>query len=140
MELKPYTSKYTAEHGHINVDEKIASLFEPDTLLSAQYFENFRRKISLEPEKRLMLAVLQDAVNCFQDNILAQSGTKRRLFEEAQEWIFEENNDWIFSFANICEVFGLHPQYVRQGLLRWKRETLLERTRAKVSEVREMAG
>ena len=44
--------------------------------MSAQYFENLRSK-TLEPEKRLMLAVLEDAINCFQDNVLAQSGKER---------------------------------------------------------------
>ena len=71
MELKPYTSKSVPEHGYINAEEKIASLFEPDTLLSAQYFDSLRRKAILEPEKRLVLAVLEDAINCFQDNVLA---------------------------------------------------------------------
>jgi len=52
-------------------DEKIASLFQPDTLLSAQYFDTLRRKTLLEPEKRLMLAILEDAINCFQDNLFS---------------------------------------------------------------------
>ena len=50
----------------LSVEEKVSSLFQPDTLLPAQYFETFRRKSHLEPEKRLMLAVLEDAVACFQ--------------------------------------------------------------------------
>ena len=68
-----------------NSDESIISLFEPDTLLSAQYFENLRSKTLLEPEKRLMLAVLEDAINSFQNNVLAQRGKRKRLFEEAKE-------------------------------------------------------
>ena len=49
----------------LTVEEKIASLFQPDMLLSAQ-FESVRRKNLLEPEKSLRLAILEDAVNCFQ--------------------------------------------------------------------------
>lgn len=101
-------------------EEKLTSLFQPDTLLPAQYFETVRRKTHLEPEKRLMLAVLEDGVLCFQDNAWAQTGKRKKLFEEAEEWILEEDNDWVFSFENICEVLGLNPQYVRQGLLQWK--------------------
>ena len=51
MELKPYTSKSVPEHGYINAEEKIASLFEPDSLLSAQYFDSLRRKAILAREK-----------------------------------------------------------------------------------------
>ena len=32
--------------------------------------DNFRRKTPLEPEKALLLAVLEDGIRCFQDNIL----------------------------------------------------------------------
>ena len=63
-----------------NSDENIVSLFEPDMLVSTQYFENLRSKTLLEPEKRLMLAVLEDAINCFQDNVLAQSGKEKEAF------------------------------------------------------------
>jgi len=103
-----------------NADERIASLFEPDTLLSAQYFGNLRRKTLVEPERRLMFAILEDAINCYQDNLLAKRGGAGRLFMEAEEWILEKGSDWIFSFKNICETMGFNPEYVRQGLLRWK--------------------
>jgi hypothetical protein len=73
----------------------------------------------LEPEKRLMLAILEDAINCFQDNLPAQNVRGRRLFEEAEEWVVEADGDWVFSFENICEALGFNPTYVREGLLRW---------------------
>jgi hypothetical protein len=52
---------------------------------SIHYFETLCRKTILEPEKGLMLAILEDAINCFQDNLLAQNVRRRRLFEQAQE-------------------------------------------------------
>jgi hypothetical protein len=100
-------------------EETLASLFQPDTLISDQYFENFRRS-RLEPEKKLMLAVLEDGVRCFQENVMARSGRRKKLFDEAEEWILEENSDRLFSFESACEVLGFNPQYVRHGLLRWK--------------------
>jgi len=116
----------------LSVDEKVASLFQPDTLLPAQYFETFRRKASLEPEKRLMLAVLEDAIACFQKYIFARDGRGKTLFQEAEEWIVERNSDWLFSFESICEVLGFNPHYVCEGLMRWKEMRLKERPRAKV--------
>jgi hypothetical protein len=119
MEAQAGSSLYEARQA-FNMDVRIVSLFEPDTLLPAQYFGNLRRKTPLEPEKRLMLAILEDAINCYQDNLLAKRSREGRLFTEAEEWILEKGSDWIFSFKNICETLGFNPEYVRQGLLQWK--------------------
>ena len=58
--------------------------FQPDVLLGEQYNDNFRRKVPLEPEKALLLAVLDDGVRCFQDNVLPQNKKKQILFAEAR--------------------------------------------------------
>jgi len=115
----------------LSTEEKVGSLFQPDTLVPAQYFETFRRK-SLEPEKRLMLAVLEDATACFQKYIFARDGRGKNLFHAAEKWIMEEGNDWLFSFENIWEVLEFEPQYVREGLMRWKEEKLAGRPKAKI--------
>jgi len=47
------------------LEEELASLFQPDTIVSAEYFEIYRRRAGLEPEKKLMFAVLLDAIGCF---------------------------------------------------------------------------
>ena len=104
-------------------EEKVASMFQPDTLLSDQYLSGHKSK-QLDPGKRLMLAVLQDAVLCYQDNILAQETKKKALFREAEIWIMEESRDWIFSFENVCEALGLNPRYMRGGLKGWKQNRL----------------
>ena len=124
MEWETQSSKYTVAHSRINVEDKIISLFEPDTLVSAQYLENLRRKTLLEPEKRLMLAVLEDAINCFQVNVMAQSGRRKKLFNESEDWIMGRDDDWIFSFVSVCELLRFNPEYVRRGLLRWKEKKL----------------
>ena len=119
MEAQAGSFRYEARQA-FNMDERIVSFFEPDTQISTQYFSNLHRKTLLEPERRLMLAILEDAINCYQDNLLAKRGSARRLFTQAEEWILEMGSDWIFSFKNICETLGFDPEYVRQGLLRWK--------------------
>jgi hypothetical protein len=105
-------------------EEKIASLFQPDVLLTEQYIDNFRRKTPLEPERALLLAVLDDAVRCFQDNILSQNKKKQLLFDEAQDWLFSDDSSWVFSFVSICGLLGLDPGYIRRGLRRWQERTL----------------
>ena len=100
----------------LSVEEKVTSLFHPDTLLTEQYAETFRRKTQLEPEKKLSLTVLEDALTCYQKYILAKDQRGTTLFQEAEEWIMEKDSDWFFSFNNICEVLDFNPDYVRQGL------------------------
>jgi hypothetical protein len=122
------------------VPQKISSLFEPDTLVSAQYFQNFRGKIYLEPEKRLILAMLEDAVSCFQVYVTARSGSGKKLFNEPEEWIMMKHNDWIFSFASVCEMLGFNPEYVRQGVRRWKQKKLGNSTPAAGCRRKRMTG
>jgi hypothetical protein len=114
--------------------EKLTFLFQPDTLLSHQYFATFRRR-QLEPEKRLMLAVLEDAVACFQSYVFAESRRTRALFNEAEDWIRNENSDYVFSFENICAALKISPTYVRKGLLRWKSRRLAERQNIKPIDI-----
>lgn len=141
MDSETASSAYTRDQTGLTPDERIGALFQPDSLLSTHYFETLRRKTILEPEKRLMLAILEDAINCFQDNLLAQNVRRRRLFEEAEEWIVEVDGDWVFSFENICEALGFNPAYVRQGLLRWVTNKLPKHPKGASSwEGKKMAG
>lgn len=116
----------------LSIEEKVSSLFQPDTLLPAQYFETFRRKAHLEPEMMLMLAVLEDAIACFQKYTFVRDRKGKGIFREAEEWIVEENSGWLFSFENICGALDFNPQYVRQGLIRWREGRLAERPKAKI--------
>lgn len=101
-------------------EEKALSIFQPDTLITAQYLATYQRTFHLDPEKALMFAVFEDAIVCFQDNLAATCKRKRSLFYDAEEWIFADDSFYLFSFANICETLGLDPAYIRQGLVRWK--------------------
>jgi hypothetical protein len=114
----------TVSSAYLRDQTGLTARFQPDSLLSAQYFETLHRKTILEPEKRLMFAILEDAIDCFQNNLLRPSLKSRRLFQEAEKWIVEVDGDWIFSFENVCEALGLNPAYVRQGLLRMVISTL----------------
>ena len=77
-----------------------------------------------EGEEGLMLAVLDNAIECFQKYVLAQREREKRLFQEAEDWILEKDSDWFFSFENICETLELYPDYIRQGLMYWKEAKL----------------
>ena len=96
------------------------SLFKPDTSFEPQW-----RKT---PEQKLMLAVLDDAVSCFQKYFTARDKLGLSLFHEAEEWILQQGkSNWLFSFENICETLDLNAGYIREGLLRWRSLRLRER-------------
>ena len=119
MELKD-TSKSTSSTRTAGMDDRIGSLFQPDTLLGEDYAANFRRKIPLEPERTLLLAVLEDGIRCFQENLFAVNGKRRTLFDEAKEWLFSDDANWFCSFVSICTMLNLEPNYIRRGLREWE--------------------
>ena len=98
-------------------EEKTASLLQLDYLIPLQFFGTYRRKIYLEPERVLMLAVLEDAISCLEKYATCASGKHKKLFEETRTWILTDDDDWLFSFNNVCEAVGLHPGRLRRALI-----------------------
>jgi len=97
-------------------------LFEPDALLPAQFYTAFRGGSGVRGEKRLMLAVLQDALDCYQKYAFCTDGQGRQLFADADGWISCEDRNWYFSFENICETLEINPNYLRRGVQEWRRQ------------------
>jgi hypothetical protein len=121
------------------LDEKLPGLFEPDTLLPIQYFEAMRRKHLLEGEKRLVLSVLEDAVECFMKCIDSSTNKGQRLFRDAEEWITLEDKKWVFSFDNVCDMLDVNPEYLRRGLREWKVRKLDAIERARIARAEQAA-
>jgi hypothetical protein len=57
------------------------------------------------------------------------------LYTDAEQWLLDDDRSYLFSFANICEALGFEPDYLRQGLMRWK-ETVLARNKGRHSRKR----
>lgn len=89
---------------------------DPQSLLPDQYFSGEARMPGLDGERRLMLAVLEDAVLVYQRYALSRDPEKRQECKDAREWIASHDTTWPFSFDNICNVLGIDPEYVRSGL------------------------
>jgi hypothetical protein len=68
-----------------------------------EIIERVYKKSIREGEERLMLAVLESAVEDFQKYVLARNPSRKKLFQYAEEWFLEKNSDELFSFENICE-------------------------------------
>ena len=99
------------------MDEPIYAIIGNDTDAPRRYFDTFRRSEHLEPEKALLMAILEDAIHLFQKYRNARDRSGKERFREVNDWFMHEGDHWLFSFENICDLLALDPQYVRRGLL-----------------------
>jgi len=103
------------------LEEIAGPVIQPDTLLPSQFFTSLRQKVFVEGEKRLMAAVLADAVEVYMKQAFNTDPRAHQLFLDAEVWIFsDEPGPWFFSFNNISDMLGLEPEYIRRGLLEWR--------------------
>ena len=116
----------------LSMEERVSSLLQPDTLLPEQYLDTYRRKLHLEPEKKLMLAILEDGIACFQKYVFARDGKGKALFHEAETWVEDKGGEAVFAFDSVCESLGLDPDYLRRGMRTWKAQALAQQSQAKV--------
>ena len=90
--------------------------------------EKLFKKNIREGEEKLMLAVLENAVEYFQKYVLATETSGKKLFQEAEEWFLEKDSDALFSFENICETLRAASRLHTAGLLSWKEAKLKVRS------------
>jgi hypothetical protein len=93
-------------------------MFEPDILNDAASLRNARR--ALTPERRLLIAILTDAVECYQKNLQAHTAKQRRICREAEKWMLSDDQHWVFSFRNICDALGVDADALRERARAWK--------------------
>jgi hypothetical protein len=98
-----------------------AKTWMPSDATDIHTYESINKTKVSEGETRLMLAVLEDAVRCFQKYVARTHPREQRLFQEAEDWFLDNESDYIFSFEYICESLGLHPDQIRRGLMTWER-------------------
>ena len=106
--------------------EPSATQIELDILVPSQFFDRRQAEGSAQPEKRLMLAVMEDAIATFQKSVPGANRRQRRLLRETEEWIQSGDTSWPFSFENICAALSIESDYLRSGLLNWKTVHLAE--------------
>ena len=75
-----------------------------------------RESTSPQGEKRLMLAVLEDAIGVIASG--EASGRRGKLYWETRGWVSANDLEWPFSFVNVCGFLGLDPENVRRRIRR----------------------
>ncbi|HKY09583.1 MAG TPA: hypothetical protein VJQ55_15135 [Candidatus Binatia bacterium] len=120
-------------------DDFLARILEPDIFLPSQFYGSTGLSRKLEGEKRLMIAVLKDAVECLDKYRGARSPIGQGQYLSAIEWVEDTDTEWLFSFTNICDLLGFDPEYLREVLL--KRENRYTKPeRAKVLSLAAMSA
>ena len=90
-------------------------------VLPAQLFPQFASEGCQQGEKRLMLAVLQDAIDVVIKCSARTDARARQLFAETASWISSEDDVSFFSFLNVCDTLGLSASCLRRALSRFLR-------------------
>ena len=116
-----------------SVRDSLSDVLGPDVILPQQFFDGPRRDSDFSPEKALMLAVLEDAIRCFQEYFRTTRARPRMLSRQAERWIRTRDWNWPFSFNNVCDALGIDPDCMRDTLLRMKYERLMTETRPRAS-------
>ena len=89
-------------------------------VLPVQYLQAAGRRRT-EPEKRLMVAVLQTVLDDFRASVYRcaagiPASTDRRAYEQARAYVASTDRSWPFSFENVCEAIGLDAHGLREEL------------------------
>ena len=85
---------------------------------------------SAKPEsekKRLMLAVLEEALMTFQKGLASAVPEQRKHAYEVETWVASQDCDWPFAFENVCSCLDIDPDYVRSRMKRVRRKALVSR-------------
>jgi hypothetical protein len=93
-----------------------ANLSPPGHLTPAQYYP----APAASPYQRLLLAILEDAIRCFQRNFAVRTGPCAVLFRETKEWLFDPDGTAFLSCPMVCESLGINSVELRRYLREWQ--------------------
>jgi len=91
-------------------DDSAFRMAEPDPELGDQ-------ALQWTPELSLMLAILEDAIACYQMTLKRPRQNPEILARQAEFWFRLDDWDSPFSFNNICEALRLEPIATRERIL-----------------------
>ena len=88
---------------------------EPDIILPGQLGPLSSPRRPLQGARLLMLAVLQDAIECYCRPPREHDQAARILFEETRAWV-KSTDHATFSFESICDALDIDADYLRRRL------------------------
>jgi len=97
--------------------DDMPNIFAGVGILPIQYGESRRRKLPSEGERKLLFAVLEDAIRTYlrhRDD--GAAAVNNEDFVEAAEWLSSDEEGGPFSFVSVCEALGIDADGLRSGI------------------------
>jgi hypothetical protein len=95
-----------------------------EVLLPVQFHQRANSASSGEPLRRLLVALLLDAIRCVQKTFDARQSARRQDYGDARSWIFSDDDRPVFSFKAVCDALDVEPNVVRKYLVQWEEKRL----------------
>jgi hypothetical protein len=67
-------------------------------------------------ERRLMAAVLADAIRLYVKHARSRYAGGQRVFRETAEWFCSRDRGWLLGYENVCDVLGIDAERLRDRL------------------------
>jgi hypothetical protein len=93
--------------------EGFQDLLTNEIVLPSQFWDS-RDDLRFEPEKKLMVAVLEEALATILSSTERPTESRRQVELEAWRWFESDDRSGPFNFATICDVLNLNAERVRQ--------------------------
>lgn len=101
------------------MDISFSDLISDDCITRSQYKDQRCRDA---PEyraiKNLMLAVLNDALNCmYKCSLASATNAQHRLYEDTYDWVISNDEQYVFSFISVCNSLNIDYSSLRHKLV-----------------------
>src|SRR5262245_50484842 len=73
----------------------------PTVMRPVQFHDLWSRPATVPPERRLALAVVEEALNDLARHRFARHRYGQRMYWQAYKWIAADDHSWPFSFVNL---------------------------------------
>jgi hypothetical protein len=98
-------------------DDLLPSIFQGVGILPAQYSSMRRRTLPSEGERKLLFAVLEDAIRCYLKHRDSGDDCRRDPeFLEAVDWLSSDEESGPFAFVRVCDALGINADRLRMGI------------------------
>jgi hypothetical protein len=96
-------------------EPSLHSALQPEGVMPVQFYGPRREGEQVEGVKRLMCAILEDALRRFERNLGARAVVRYREFREVENWLFgDTESEGPFSFENVCDALSVDPSRLRR--------------------------
>lgn len=90
---------------------------EADVVVPAQWYAP--RRALPESERRLRVAILEDALRYYRDYRGSTDRRTRAIHEDAVDWFASDDRSEPFAFESVCDALELDANAIRRALRRW---------------------